>query len=580
MNAIERRSRPPPPACLRCGNGPVRTAGRCGRKLDFAPGPAQKQCRVFHPSVNRYVEGRDALLAGPSGLREEPHQPPETLLQAIWLHQRLRRERLRTLDGQPVRVLHPGFPNPEGGPDFRAAIIQLGEGPARTGEVEVDLSVAGWRAHGHDRNPAFQNVLLHVVWDAGPERAQDTPAKPSAAAAAGRQPPALPLREALDAPLSELMRWAERTPRGALPEALQGRCAAPLRTLGERERLDLLQEAARARFEARAARLQIRARHVGWEQALWEALFCALGYKHNVWPMLCLAETRPRWHQAGDPPLLLQARLLGLSGLLPAELPDRPTRSAAAVYLRRIWDLWWREREALSDCALPRTVWRLRGLRPANQPARRLALASHWLARGGLAERLVRWAASPVADAELVASLHHALEVPEDEFWSWHWTWHSGRLSTPQPLLGRARLTDLAVNVLLPWLWVRAAEGRQTSLQAELLRRYFVWPPAQDNALLRLARARLLGGATLRPAGAALQQGLIQIVRDFCESSNALCEQCRFPELVRRWAATGPVQSGIAPRRAAAKLPASGLKRGQLESRPSKERQRGEPGLR
>jgi len=33
--------------------------------------------------------------------------------------------------------------------------------------------------------------------------------------------------------------------------------------------------------------------------------------------------------------------------------------------------------------------------------------------------------------------------------------------------------------------------------------------------------------------GVAAQQGLIQIVRDFCDHSNAICENCRFPELVR-----------------------------------------------
>jgi len=54
--------------------------------------------------------------------------------------------------------------------------------------------------------------------------------------------------------------------------------------------------------------------------------------------------------------------------------------------------------------------------------------------------------------------------------------------------------------------------------------------------LLRLARQRLLGGArrgSLRSAAA--QQGLIQIVRDFCERSNAVCEYCKFPDLVREW---------------------------------------------
>jgi hypothetical protein len=33
--------------------------------------------------------------------------------------------------------------------------------------------------------------------------------------------------------------------------------------------------------------------------------------------------------------------------------------------------------------------------------------------------------------------------------------------------------------------------------------------------------------------GAAAQQGLIQMVRDFCDHSNAICDHCKLPELVR-----------------------------------------------
>ncbi|MCX8091160.1 MAG: DUF2851 family protein [Verrucomicrobiae bacterium] len=500
---------------------------------------AQKQCHVSHPPANRYAQWRERLLAAAGGLRDDSDHPPESLLQAVWLHQRLQRDQLRTLDGEPVRVLHPGFPNPEGGPDFRGAMLRIGEAPPRTGDVEVDLSVSGWRAHGHDRNPAFANVLLRVVWDAAATRA-DTPAiKTGVGRSPGSAspPPALPLRNALDAPLAELSRWLELQPARAWPEALEGRCAAPLRGLSESERAELLRQAARVRFEARAAQLRARARLAGWEQALWEGVFRALGYKHNVWPMQCLAETRARWWQPGDPPSVLQARLLGLSGLLPEDLPRRQARSGTGLFLRRVWDVWWRERDALSDCALPRAVWHLRGLRPANQPPRRLALAAHWLARGDLPSRLERWGITPVPDSGLVGSLERALDIPRDEFWSWHWTWNSARLPRAHPLLGEARLTDMAINVLLPWLWTRAVEGGDETLATELMRRFLAWPPAQDNAVLRLARARLLGGAPLRPAGAALQQGLIQVVRDFCEHSNALCEQCRFPELVRRWAA-------------------------------------------
>jgi len=60
------------------------------------------------------------------------------------------------------------------------------------------------------------------------------------------------------------------------------------------------------------------------------------------------------------------------------------------------------------------------------------------------------------------------------------------------------------------------------------------WP--RNNALLRLARQRLFGRADLRwLKSAAAQQGLLQIVRDCCNHSNAICSQCPFPDLVRSW---------------------------------------------
>jgi hypothetical protein len=233
----------------------------------------------------------------------------------------------------------------------------------------------------------------------------------------------------------------------------------------------------------------------------------------------------------------LQARLLGVSGLLPPELTRAQT--AADGYLRSVWDQWWRERDAFSECALPRSLWRFHGQRPANHPQRRIALAAHWLASGTLPEKLERWCAAELSDDRLAASLLELLQIEPDEFWSWHWTIRSPRLEKPQPLLGAARVTDLAVNVILPWLWVRALEGKNQLLQNSILHRFEVWPAAEDNSVLRMGRQRLLGGRSkhaLRTA--AEQQGLIQITRDFCDHSNAVCENCRFPELVNQQAFT------------------------------------------
>ncbi len=505
---------------LRPGTGALRQFHFIGIALDFAARGVQKQSRLSTQSVNFYARWRERRADGQL-LREEGGTPPERLLQAVWQQQRLLRDQLLTLDGQPVRILHPGFKNHGAGPDFHGAVVQIGSDASRTGDVEIDLRASGWHSHGHDRNPAFKNVVLHVIWDGE---------KPADA-----RVPALVLRGKLDAPLPELDSWLEQDSAQALPESLQGQCSAPLRDLAPAQLQDLLRQAARVRWRLKASRFHSRAKQAGWEQALWEGLFRGLGYKQNVWPMQCLAELRPHWFKGPAASFTLQARLLGISGLLPDQLTR--TQATADSYLKKVWDQWWREREEFSACGLPRELWKFNGLRPANHPQRRLALAAHWLANDELLPKLEKWFTTPQPEKRLAASLGEVLQVGRDDFWSWHWTFRSPRLIKPQPLLGAARVTDLAVNVILPWFWMRAVEGKNEALQRVAEERYFQWPAAEDNTVLRLARRRLLGGA--KPgalSGAAAQQGLLQIVRDFCDHSNALCEQCRFPELVRNFA--------------------------------------------
>ena len=449
------------------------------------------------------------------GERDAAH-PPERLLQSIWLHQRLRRGQLQTLDGQPLRVLHPGFWNRAAGPDFHGAVLQFGQEPARSGDVEIDWVPGNWQAHGHQGNPAFAGVILHVVWDGS---------RP------GTHPvPALALEQFVDTPLAEIQQWAGTGAAQDWPAALQGACSAPLAELAPEQTAELLHQAARVRFERKARELEARARESGWEQALWEGLFRALGYKQNIWPMQRLGELLPRLQSPSASVPAWQARLLGGSGLLPPDI----SRGGPDEYLRKLWDHWWRERESLSDVVLPRNLWRFNGLRPANQPQRRLALAAHWLSTKYFLPRLERWFTAENAEASPAASLLACLQAPEDDFWSWHWGLRTARLGRPQPLLGATRVTDLAVNVILPWFWMRAQAGRNEALRKMAEERYRGWPAAQDNALLRLARRRLLGrGGSAGIRSAAGQQGLLQIVRDFCDHSNAVCADCQFPGLVR-----------------------------------------------
>ncbi len=225
-----------------------------------------------------YEEWRERAHAR-SGLREaRGDSPPERLLQQIWFHQRVRRDDLRTIDDRRVRVIHPGFWNKEAGPDFRNAIIQFDNEPAKTGDIEIDLQVSGWRGHGHAMNPNYKNIILHIVWETTANAAFDHPR--------------LALKNYLDAPLPELEKWLVCEPV-PIPGALKGKCGGPLQSLPEPIAAELLDQAAIVRFRRKAAQIEARARQRGWDQALWEELLGALGYKHNTWPMRRVAELAP-----------------------------------------------------------------------------------------------------------------------------------------------------------------------------------------------------------------------------------------------------------------------------------------------
>src|ERR1700728_1154140 len=107
----------------------------------------------------------------PRVLRETSFAPPGELeVQALWFEQ-LFQPVLATDDGRKVEIIQPGFWNHAGGPDFtRAAFRWAGTIEPIVGDVEVHLRADDWHLHGHHADPAYDNTVLHVVWEARKEK--------------------------------------------------------------------------------------------------------------------------------------------------------------------------------------------------------------------------------------------------------------------------------------------------------------------------------------------------------------------------------------------------------------------------
>ncbi len=90
----------------------------------------------------------------------------ERILHTIWNEQLFEHPVFTTTCGKEIKVIRPGFLNPTDGPDFLNAIVEIGS-ITHYGAVEIHLNSRDWNAHNHQADSNYNQVVLHVVADAG-----------------------------------------------------------------------------------------------------------------------------------------------------------------------------------------------------------------------------------------------------------------------------------------------------------------------------------------------------------------------------------------------------------------------------
>lgn len=88
----------------------------------------------------------------------------ENLLQWIWQQMQFSQSGLRTTKGVRVEIISQGEINHGSGPDFKNAEIVM-NGIRWFGSIEIHNSAGEWYEHGHDMDPGFNSVILHVVFE-------------------------------------------------------------------------------------------------------------------------------------------------------------------------------------------------------------------------------------------------------------------------------------------------------------------------------------------------------------------------------------------------------------------------------
>ncbi len=396
----------------------------------------------------------------------------ERLLHYVWKHRLLPVATLTTTDGQELEVIDPGLHNRDQGPDFFNAKVRLG-GTLWAGNVEVHLRSSDWYRHGHDTDPAYNSVVLHVVGEVDGE----------VTTAEGKTLPQvrIDIPERIRQSYDELCR-TEDYPRCH-------RIIPSLPTLKVHQWMDaLLVE----RLKERSEQVAARAERTGgdWERATFVTLCRSFGFGLN-------GDSFERWamriplQAAGkhrDDLFQVEALFLGMAGLT----DDVGTLRGEQEAERLRQEFAYLQHKFSLDEPLQRSDWRFLRTRPGNFPSVRIMQIAELYHRGKVQM-------SRLLEAKSAAELQECLAV---------------RGTTA----GSRRL--LIINTVVPLLF---AYGRHIGDEDICQRavRLLEELPAENNYILRQWQA-----CGLHVLTAADSQALIQLKRQYCDRTD--CLRCRF----------------------------------------------------
>lgn len=427
-----------------------------------------------------------------------PAKLPEMELQARWFAGRFPR-RLTTTTGENVEIIHLGVWNREPGPDFCEAVVRIGDNPPKRGSIELDTQLRDWENHGHSINPAFNDVVLHLFVE---------PTKEAFFTRTERNQ---------FVPQVKLNLIDEEQLAAHPPLAIQGRCSAPLATLPEDIRTNLIEAAAHFRLQKKGQAFARLAASYDWDVALFQSLAITLGYKENKLPFELLAQ-RLSLQTLRNEPSNIDSLLFGCAGFLDATSLHEFTPDTQ-VYLRSLWERWWAIRIRQERFILPRSAWKLTGTRPANHPQRRLAALGLIATKWELIAETFRDPSLPKLQ-KILGNLEHS-------YWSYHYTITSRRADSHLAILGRSRIIEMLVNVAIP---------SSLASQPEIWRSLAKINQPLENRKLKTGMLRLFGDSHKTMTNSVLlQQGVLQIYEDYCLRDLTDCSRCPFPEKVLQW---------------------------------------------
>jgi hypothetical protein len=416
----------------------------------------------------------------------------EEFLHYLWKYGLYDSAKLFDNDHNSITVIHPGEYNRDAGPDFFNARISI-DGTVWAGNVEIHIKSSDFDRHGHINDPAYNNVILHVVAE------HDKKVFNSAG------------EELLTVPLIfEQELYGKYLSLVNTPYIIA--CQDDIRGVDNILIRHWLNALVIERLQAKAEYVNRIFSETGndWEETFYRMLTRYFGFRVNTGPFEMLATAIPfriiRKH--ADNIFQIEALLFGTAGMLEEGLFKE---ALSDDYYNNLI----REYRFLSGKYSLRPVhgrcWKFSRLRPVNFPTVRISQLSAMLSvTGGLFSR--------IAESTDIRQVKDLLDVSASSYWDNHFVF--GKESRSVTKRTGSQATDIfLINAVIPVLFSYGqCRGRDDISEKAIS--FLESIDKEDNIIIAEWKA-----AGISATSAFYTQGLIQLRNEYCKKRR--CLSCR-----------------------------------------------------
>lgn len=412
----------------------------------------------------------------------------EEFLQYIWKYCLYSNEKMVTLEGEPIEVINPGEWNKDSGPDFFNATIKIGD-TLWAGNVEVHLKSSDWYIHGHHKDKAYDNVILHVVLDNDADIKQEK----------GEIIPVfIPhVREETIDKYNNLINKKE------WPSCSEN--TKQINRIFLISELDAL-AVERIIYKTEQINKLLEETNNNWEEAFYRHLARSFGFQANSLPFEMTTRSLPFNIVAKHRNNLfqLEALFFGQSGLLNEQL-------LGDDYFLNLREEYSFLRSKYRLNGIEGHIWKFMRMRPVNFPTIRLAQFAKLM---GKSESLL----SDILRTKELSDIIQLFDVKASDYWDTHYHFNNTSGKSVKHL-GESAIHILLINTVVPYIFIYGEKNGKEYLKHRAIDILSNLLPESNNIISGWTEAGI------EAQHAFDSQALIHLKKNYCDKKKCLC--CR-----------------------------------------------------